>query len=151
MGKLKGAANTLFSSLESSRRRRNSNEVHKCLVLPWELHRVAVEIAFREGIKFKDMMAIVIGKEVLMLEDNTRTNDDRPSFTFGSTGQYVHTSVFLSQDLLLGLKKGAHYARITEKQVIMNGLTDYLLLEYGDKYPELIQSIQGHMPYGQQQ
>ena len=64
MVKLKGAASSLFSTNESSRGRRNNNEVHKCLVLPWDLHRASVEIAFQEGGKFKDMMSSVIGKEV---------------------------------------------------------------------------------------
>ena len=46
--KVKGSAQSYFSSLESTTRR-GSDEIHQSFVLPWGLHRAAVEIAFREG------------------------------------------------------------------------------------------------------
>lgn len=141
MVKLKGAASSLFSTNESSRGRRNNNEVHKCLVLPWDLHRSSVEIAFQEGVKFKDMMSIVIGKEVNRLEGATAQVGTTPSFTFTSPEKDIHTSVFLPKELVSSLKKVAHYSGISEKQIIANGLADYLLQEYGEKYPDLALSV----------
>lgn len=138
MSKLKGAASSFFSTNESSRGRHNHDEVHKCLVLPWELHRVSVEIAFLEGVKFKDMMCIVIGKEVNRLEGHTEQAGTTPSFSFTSPEKDIHTSVFLTKELVSSLKKVAHYSGISEKQIIANGLADYLLLEYGEKYPDLV-------------
>lgn len=138
MSKLKGAASSFFSTNESSRGRRNHDEVHKCLVLPWDLHRASVEIAFQEGVKFKDMMSIVIGKEVNRLEGLTEQAGNTPSFTFTSPEKDIHTSVFMPKELVSSLKKVAHYSGICEKQIIANGLADYLLLEYGEKYPDLV-------------
>ena len=138
MGKLKGAASSFFSTNESSRGRRNHDEVHKCLVLPWDLHRASVEIAFQEGVKFKDMMCIVIGKEVNRLEGHTEQAGTTPSFSFTSPEKDIHTSVFLPKELVSSLKKVAHYSGISEKTIITNGLADYLLREYGEKYPDLV-------------
>jgi hypothetical protein len=138
MSKLKGAASSFFSTNESFRGRRNHDEVHKCLVLPWDLHRASVEIAFQEGVKFKDMMSIVIGKEVNRLEGLTEQAGNTPSFTFTSPEKDIHTSVFMPKELVFNLKKVAHYSGICEKQIIANGLADYLLLEYGEKYPDLV-------------
>ena len=139
--RLKGTASILFNTIESSRGRRNANESHKCLVLPWELHRAAIELCFRENILFKDMMTIVIRKEVIRLEDFTNPTEVSLSFTFDSVKEHIHTSAFLPNELVQSLKKVAHYTRITERIIIMNGLADYLLREYGEKYPDLVLPI----------
>lgn len=142
--RLKGAASNLFNTIESSRGRRNANETHKCFALPWEVHRAAVEICFREGTLFKDMMAIVLGREVTRLEDKTVPADSGPSFSFDSKEGFVHTSVFLPNDLFHSLKKASHYTRIAEKNIILNGLAEYLFREYGEKYPDLVRPIENY-------
>lgn len=134
-------AKNLFNTQPSARRQRNDKVTHKCLVLPWELHWAAVEISFREGIKFKDMMTIVIGKEVNRLEGPAAAADAAPSFNYSSSEKYIHTSAFLPKDLIPSLKKASHYTRIAEKQIITNGLARYLLQEYSEKYPDLVLSI----------
>ena len=142
--KLKGAASNLFNTIESSRGRRNANETHKCFALPREVHRVAVEICFREGTLFKDMMAIVLGREVTRLKDKTEPTDSGLSFSFDSKEGYIHTSVFLPDDLFHSLKQAAHYNRIAEKNIILNGLAEYLLREYGEKYLDLLRPIKNY-------
>ena len=61
--KVKGSAQSYFSSLESTTRR-GSDEIHQSFVLPWGLHSAAVEIAFREGNMLKNLITIAIGKMV---------------------------------------------------------------------------------------
>lgn len=130
-----------FNTQPSARGQKNINETHKCLVLPWDLHRAAVEIAFREDVKFKDMMTIVIGKEVNRLEKLSPPAQASPSFTFSSSEKYIHTSAFLPKDLIICLKKVSHYSGINEKQIIANGLAGYLQQEYSEKYPDLVRPI----------
>lgn len=142
MGKLKGAAGSLFSAPDSAREKRNANEEHKCLVLPPELHFTAVEIAIRERIKFKDMMSTVIGKEVYRLEGLSAPAMATLSFTFPSSEEYIHTSAYLPKDLIHTLKKVSHHTGISEKQIIANGLASYLLQVYGVKYPDLVRPIE---------
>lgn len=142
MGNLKGAAGSLFSSPDSARNKRNANEEHKCLVLPRVLHSATVEISFRERIKFKDIMTIVIGKEVNRMEGLSAPAEATPSFTFPSSEKFLHTSVDLPKELIPCLKKVAHYSGISEKQIIANGLASYLLQVYCVKYPDLLRPIE---------
>ena len=144
MGKLKGSANTLFSSLESTARR-GTDEVHQSFILPRRLHGAAVEIAFREGGKFKDMMTIVVGKMVERLDGLDATDKDTLSFTFDPEEEFVHTSAYLSKDQVSNLRKVVHYTSIEKKEIIAYGLADHLLQEYGEKYPDLVIPIKQYI------
>ena len=132
----------IFNTHPSERKKKNDKVGHKCLVLPWDLHRAAVEIAFQEGVMFKDTMTIVIWKEVNRLEGLSVPAKASLSFTFPSSEEFIHTSVFLPKELIPCLKKVAHYSGISQKQIIANGLAGYLLQEYGEKYPDLVRPIE---------
>ena len=144
MGKLKGSANTIFSSLESTARR-GTDEVHQSFILPRRLHGVAVEIAFREGGKFKDMMTIVVGKMVERLDGINASNRDTVPVTFDPEEDFVHTSAYLSRDQVSNLRKVVHYSSIEKKEIIAYGLADHLLQEYSEKYPDLVIPIKQYI------
>ncbi len=136
----------LFTTMPSARGRNEKGEIHKCLALQWELHRAAAEINFREGTKLKHMMAIVIGKEINRIEgiqawDTADRKEEVLSFTFPSAQSDIHTSFFMPKELYTDLKKVSHYTGISASEIITNGLALYLLNEYGEKYPDLVQPI----------
>lgn len=144
MSSLKGSANTLFSSLESTSRR-GTDEIHQSFILPRDLHRAAIEIAFQEGEKFKDIMTIVVGKMVERLDGLNASSRDILSFTFDPEEEFVHTSAFLSKDQVSNLRKVAHYTSIDKKEIISYGLAKHLLDEYGEKYPDLVCPIKQYL------
>ena len=140
--KLKGAAQGFFSSLESTSRR-GSDEIHQSFVLPGGLHRAAVEIAFREGNMLKNLITIAIGKMVERLDGIDNKEDI--SFTFDPEEKMVHTSAYLPKELIVNLREVAHYTSINKQVIIAYGLTDRLLHEYGEKYPELVCPIKEYI------
>ena len=142
--KLKGAAQGFFSSLESTARR-GSDEIHQSFVLPRGLHRAAVEIAFREGNMLKNLIAIAIGKMVERLDGIDSKDKDGLSFTFDSEEKIVHTSAYLPKELIVNLRKVAHYTSINKQVIIAYGLTDLLLQEYGEKYTDLVCPIKEYI------
>ena len=142
--KLKGAALGFFSSLESTTRR-GTDEIHQSFVLPWGLHRAAVEIAFREGSKLKDLIAIAIGKMVERLDGTDSKDREGLSFSFDPEEKIIHTSAYLPMELIANLRKVSHYTSINKQVIIAYGLTDLLLQEYGEKYPELVCPIKEYI------
>ena len=140
--KVKGSAQSYFSSLESTTRR-GSDEIHQSFVLPRGLHRAAVEIAFREGNMLKNLITIAIGKMVERLDGIDNKEDI--SFTFDSEEKIVHTSAYLPKELIVNLRKVAHYTSINKQVIIAYGLTDLLLQEYGEKYPDLVCPIKEYI------
>ena len=140
--KLKGAAQGFFSSLESTSRR-GSDEIHQSFVLPGGLHRAAVEIAFREGNMLKNLITIAIGKMVERLDGIDNKEDI--SFTFDSEEKIVHSSAYLPKELIANLRKVSHYTSINKQVIIAYGLTDLLLQEYGEKYPDLVCPIKEYI------
>ena len=140
--KVKGSAQSYFSSLESTTRR-GSDEIHQSFVLPGGLHRAAVEIAFREGNMLKNLITIAIGKMVERLDGIDNKEDI--SFTFDSEEKIVHTSAYLPKELIVNLRKVAHYTSINKQVIIAYGLTDLLLQEYSEKYSELVCPIKEYI------
>ena len=142
--KVKGSAQSYFSSLESTTRR-GSDEIHQSFVLPWGLHRAAVEIAFREGNMLKNLITIAIGKMVERLDGVGNKDKEDIPFTFDSEEKIVHTSAYLPMELIANLRKVAHYTSINKQVIIAYGLTDLLLQEYGEKYPDLVCPIKEYI------
>lgn len=147
--KLKGAAGSIFSAPQGSRRLAGSDDVHKCLVLPRVLHNVASEISFREEVKLKDMVALALESEVERLEQfsaSGKTGGDRTglAFSFATDGICIHTSVLLQKELVSSLRRVAHYSNIHEKKIVASGLAGYLLKEYREKHPDLLASIESY-------
>ena len=142
--KVKGSAQSYFSSLESTTRR-GSDEIHQSFVLPGGLHRAAVEIAFREGNMLKNLITIAIGKMVERLDGIDNKDKEDISFTFDSEEKIVHSSAYLPKELIANLRKVSHYTSINKQVIIAYGLTDLLLQEYGEKYSELVCPIKEYI------
>ena len=147
--KLKGAANSIFSTPQSYRRLTDTDDVHKCIVLPGVLHKVASEISFLEEVKLKDMVALALESEVERLEQISSSRDTDGgrtflTFSFATDGSRVHTSVLLRKELVSCLRRVAHYSNIHEIKIVANGLASYLVREYRDKHPDLLAAIESH-------
>ena len=92
-----------------------------------------------------NLIAIAIGKMVERLDGIDSKDKDGLSFTFDSEEKIVHTSAYLPKELIVNLRKVAHYTSINKQVIIAYGLTDLLLLEYGEKYPDLVCPIKEYI------
>jgi len=144
----------MFNTPGISKKLSEGDTIHKCIVLPWELHRTASEITFLEDIRMKDLVSIALESEIELIEgqlDKTREETGLSPISFGLIPgeSWVHTSVFLSKEIVAELRRISHYSKIAEKVIIADGIVRFIIKEYHDQYPDIVCRIEAYMSRGE--
>jgi hypothetical protein len=113
------------------------------LGLPDTLHETVMEVCYREGMKLKDFTS----NSLRMLNYRLTREQEAGRNPYSAaciqnlpeaSEKEVRTSVFLPESLVARVKEIAHYSKRSQKDIVRDSFTTYLLNRYSGKYPELM-------------
>lgn len=105
----------------------------KYLIFPVNLHKLALEVSFRENITFTELvissLKSFLKNDVVEIQSITEACD--------ATTGIVHTSAYLPLKVIQKMREVSHYRNIMQKDILKLALSEYLA-SFDQKYPDII-------------